>query len=76
MGEAEEGGEEMMKNKKAFIPWTGRLRGLEFRGLFFYLGIPPDEPVTLMFPKWATGWLSTQMNEYLFLGFFYLSWSM
>ncbi len=65
-----------MKNRKVFIPWMGRLGGLKFRGLFFYLGIPPDEPITLMFPKWKTGWLSTQMNEFLFLGYCYLSWSM
>jgi len=53
----------------------GRLKGLKFRGLFFTFGAPPDEPSTLMFPKWKTGWSTAQMNEYLFLGYCYLSWS-
>jgi len=53
-----------------------RLKGLKFRGLFFTLGIPPDEPTALMFPKkWKIGWATTQMNEFLFLGYCYLSWS-
>lgn len=60
---------------KMLIPQKGRLKGLKFRGLFFHVGIPPDEPITLMFPKWKTGWLRTQMNEFLFLGYCYLSWS-
>ena len=55
--------------------WVNRLKGLKFRGLFFTWGIPPDEPITLMFPKWKIGWISTQMNEFLFLGYCYLSWS-
>lgn len=66
-----------LQNKKVFIPWMGRLESLKFRGLFFTLGIPPDEPTTLMFPfRWKTGWVRTQMNEFLFLGYCYLSWSM
>ena len=58
------------------IKWTGRLKRLKFRGLFFQWGIPPDEPVTWVFPHWKTGWVSAQMNEFLFLGYCYLSWSM
>ena len=53
-----------------------RLKNVKFRGLFFTWGNPPDEPTTLMFPRWRIGWLSTQMNEFLFLGYCYLSWSM
>lgn len=54
-----------------------RLKGVKFRGLFFTWGIPPDEPVTVMFPKWfKIGWRSTQMSEILFLGYCYLYWSM
>lgn len=54
-----------------------RLKGVKFRGLFFTWGIPPDEKVTRMFPKhFKVGWRSTQMNEFLFLGYCYLSWSM
>ena len=57
---------------KPFIPWKGRLKRLKFRGLFFTWG----KPLTFMFPEWKAGWESTQMNEFLFLGYCYLSWSM
>ncbi len=64
------------KNKKAIFPWFGRLTSLKFRGLYFKWGVPPDEPSIFMFPKWKFGWVSSQMNEFLFLGYCYLSWSM
>jgi len=54
-----------------------RLKGVKFRGLFFTWGRPPDESVTVMFPKhFKIGWRSRQMEEILFLGCCYLFWSM
>lgn len=64
------------KNNKSIIPWMGRLTSLRFRGLYFTWGVPPDEQTTLMFPNCKVGWVSTQMNAFLFLGYCYLSWSM
>jgi len=62
-----------------------RLKGLKYKGLCF-TAVHDLDPlvynekgngywVFLDFP-WKFGWITTQMNEYLFLGFCYLSWSM
>ncbi len=54
-----------------------RLRTVKFVGLYFSWGRPPDESVTVMFPKhFRVGWHSTQMSEIIFLGYCYLDWSM